>query len=153
MPLEDGRDEIEQLLVSEQTVALSRAAADAALADLQGGSSPTDVATRAGVDWSRLEGTQRQNPDIDRAILTTGFSLEASADDRAAEIAGLTDGSSALVLLTAARLGDFSAMTEADRTALSSQISQLATSRSYLSLINVLRQEASLDRVSFAAEE
>ena len=151
-PLIEVRDEIRERLVAEQTIALSRRAADAALDDLVGGSSPTDVATRANTDWDRLEGTPRQNDEVDDAILATGFALEASTDDRAAEVAQLADGSSVLVLLTAARLGDYSAMTEADRTSLSTQVSQMATSRSYMSLINALRQDASLDRVNFTDE-
>lgn len=151
-PLDEVRDEIRDQLVAEQTIGLSRGAAVAALDDLASGTSPTDVATRASVDWERLEGTPRQNDEVDDAILATGFALEAATDDRAVEVAQLADGSSVLVLLTAARLGDYSAMTEADRTSLAKQVSQMATSRSYMSLINALRQDASLDRVNFADE-
>ena len=149
-PLDEVREGIREQLVAEQTIALSRTAADAAFADLETGTSPPDVATRAGTDWERLEGTLRQNTTVDDAILRTGFSLEVDDDQRSASVTQLADGSSALVLLTAARLGDFSAMTETDRSTLSSQIDQLATNRSYLSLINALRQDASLDRVDFA---
>ena len=153
-PLEDVREQIRGTLAHLEAVELADAAAFDALTSLAGGETPADVAARLAVEWETADGVQLTSSAVAPEILQTAFDMAAPAPgDREAEVATTADGSRALVLLSRVSLGDFAAVTEADRATLSTSLGQLNAERDYAALLKSLRLEASIDAIDLAAAE
>ena len=154
-PLGEVRDEIRATLSHEQAVQLADGAAFDALTALAGGEAPAELADRVAVEWRTADAVQlAANSDVAPEILRTAFEMAApSAGDREAEIASLSDGSRALVLLSNVSLGDFATVAETDRTTLATSLGQLNAQRDYAALLQSLRLEAAIDAIDLSSTE
>ena len=153
-PLDDVREEIRTTLKRLEAIERADAAAFDALTGLAGGETPAAVATRLGVEWQTADGVQLTTSDVAPEILQTAFEMAAPVPgDREAEVATLADGSRALVLLSKVSLGDFAAVTEADRATLATSLGQLNAERDYAALLKSLRLDASIDAIDLSVTE
>ena len=153
-PLDEVRGQIRDTLKRLQAIEEADAAAFDALTGVAGGETPAAVATRLGVEWRTADGVQLTTSDVDPEILRTAFEMTAPAPgDREAEVATLADGSRALVLLSNVSLGDFAAVTEADRATLATSLGQLNAERDYAALLQSLRLDAAIDAIDLSATE
>ena len=153
-PLDEVREQIRDTLKHLQAIEDADAAAFDSLTSLAGGETPAAVATRFGVEWRTADGVQLTTSDVDPEILRAAFEMTAPAPgDREAEVATLADGSRALVLLSNVSLGDYAAVTEADRATLATSLGQLNAERDYAALLMSLRLDAAIDAIDLGATE
>ena len=153
-PLDEVREQIRDTLKRLEAIERADVAAFDALTGLAGGETPAAVATRLGVEWQTADGVQLTTSDVDPEILQTAFEMTAPAPgDREAEVATLADGSRALVLLSNVSLGDFAAVTEADRATLATSLGQLNAERDYAALLQSLRLDAAIDAIDLSGTE
>lgn len=149
-PLDEVREAIRDSLAKAQAQGLAEAAAFTALSQLAGGATAAEVEQNSGVDWQRADGVQRNAEDVPPAIIEVAFKLDAPASgERAVEVALLDNGSRAVVLLSAVTLGDYGALTEAERTAIGEALQQLNAQRDYAALLANLRADAAIDAIDF----
>lgn len=149
-PLDEVREAIRDSLAKAQAQGLAEAAAFTALSQLAGGATAAEVEQNSGVDWQRADGVQRNAEDVPPAIIEVAFKLDAPASgERAVEVALLDNGSRAVVLLSAVTLGDYGALTEAERTAIGEGLQQLNAQRDYAALLANLRADAAIDAIDF----
>ncbi len=107
-PLETVREEIVALLRHERGAAAARAAADAALARLEGGEKLETVAKdwKVPVEPPRFVG--RGDPSIPAALRTAIFEAPRPAEAPVSKATSLDDGAAAVFVVTRSRTGDAS---------------------------------------------
>ena len=149
-PLDTVRDEIRRTIALEEAQSLAESRAFDALANLAAGDTPADVAAQSGVEWQRADDLPIDGGDPPRAIGELAFQMEAPAPgERQSDVATLANGSRAVVVLSNVVMGDYSAMTEADRSALAEQSSRLSAERDYAALLSTLRARSSISAIDF----
>ena len=153
-PLDEVRAEIREQLAVERARQLTEDAAFDALTRLADGATPTELANETGIEWQRADGTERMNQSVPAEILAVGFEMAAPDEgQRESDIAALASGSRALVVLSDVRLGDYSAMSELDRTSLARSLAQLVGNQDIGALVRTLRTDASINAIDFGAQE
>ena len=149
-PLDTVRDEIRRTIALDEAQSLAESRAFDALANLAAGDTPADVAAQSGVEWQRADDLPIDGGDPPRAIGELAFQMEAPAPgERQSDVATLANGSRAVVVLSNVVMGDYSAMTEADRSALAEQSSRLNAERDYAALLSTLRARSSISAIDF----
>lgn len=149
-PLDTVRDEIRRTIALEEAQSLAESRAFDALANLAAGDTPADVAAQSGVEWQRADDLPIDGGDPPRAIGELAFQMEAPAPgERQSDVATLANGSRAVVVLSNVVMGDYSAMTETDRSALAEQSSRLNAERDYAALLSTLRARSSISAIDF----
>ena len=149
-PLDTVRDEIRRTIALEEAQSLAEGRAFDALANLAAGDTPADVAAQSGVEWQRADDLPIDGGDPPRAIGELAFQMEAPAPgERQSDVATLANGSRAVVVLSNVVMGDYSSMTEADRSALAEQSSRLNADRDYAALLSTLRARSSISAIDF----
>ena len=150
-PLDEVREQIRNRLATDRARQLTEDAAFDALTRFADGATPAEIAETAGVEWQRADGVERSDQTVPGEILTVGFEMAAPPDgERASDIASLANGSRALVLLSDVSLGDYGAMTEADRTVLARSLEQLNANQDIAAVVRTLRTGASISSIDFA---
>lgn len=150
-PLDEVREQIRNRLATDRARQLTEDAAFDALTRFADGATPTEIAETAGVEWQRADGVERSDQSVPAEILTVGFEMPAPPDgERASDIASLANGSRALVLLSNVSLGDYGAMTDADRTVLARSLEQLNANQDIAAVVRTLRTDASISSIDFA---
>jgi peptidyl-prolyl cis-trans isomerase D len=107
-PVAEVRDEIVALVREERGVAAAKAAADAALKKLEGGTKIEEVAKELGVPAEAARFVSRGDPSIPAALRTAVFESPRPTDKPVVKMVALDDGSSALFVVTRTRAGDSS---------------------------------------------
>ena len=149
-PLEEVREMIRARLANTHAVELAEQAVFDALVALSGGTTPADVATQFGVDWERADGLQIDSGEVPSGIVNTAFEIAAPpAGERGTDVATLSDGSRALVVLSNVTLADYAAVSDSDRAALAEFVQGAVAERDYLALLESLRADASVTAVNF----
>ena len=149
-PLDTVRDEIRRTIALDEAQSLAESRAFDALANLAAGDTPADVAAQSGVEWQRTDDLPIDGGDPPRAIGELAFQMEAPAPgERQSDVATLANGSRAVVVLSNVVMGDYSAMTETDRSALAEQSSRLNAERDYAALLSTLRARSSISAIDF----
>ena len=152
-PLDEVRDEIRGQLALERARQHTEDAAYAALGRLADGATPTELADETGIEWQRADGAQRSEPSVPAEILARAYEMAAPGEgERESDIAALASGSRALVVLSNVSLGDYGAMSEADRTALSRSLEQLVGNQVLAGLVRTLRTDASINAIEFQGQ-
>ena len=153
-PLDAVRDEVQRAIALERARDLAESHAFDALTNLAAGATPADVAAQSGVEWQRADDLPIDGGDPPPAIGELAFKMEAPAPgERQSDVATLSDGSRAVVLLSNVVLGDYDAMTEADRATLAESTSRLDADRDYAALLATLRAGSSISAIGFDAGE
>ena len=151
--LDEVREEIRDTLAKAKARGAAEAAAFKALSQLAGGSTAAEVEQSSGVDWRRADGIQFNNTDVPAPIVKAAFKLSApKSGERAVEVAILDNGSQAVVLLSHVELGDYTALTETDRTAIGESLQRMNGERDYAALLATLRGDAAIDTIDFNEE-
>lgn len=151
--LADVREEIRDAIAKEAAQAMAERAAFEALAALAEGSPATEIATKTQVEWERKDGMRIDETEVPPAIVQTAFEMPVPpADERGTDVAVFDDGSRAVVVLSAVALGDYAALTEAERTSVGDSMQSLAATRDRAGLLATLRAAASVSTISFEAE-
>jgi peptidyl-prolyl cis-trans isomerase D len=123
--LEDAKEEVRSLLISEATTKNAREAADAALKRLLGGESLDTIASGLGVGVVEAKDVARQGSTHDAALVAEVFKMaKPKADAPVNGLAKLNDTSFALVQLQSVVDGDATKLDEAARTAARDQLRQ-----------------------------
>ena len=149
-PLDEVRDSVRSAIALTKARELAESQALDALADLAAGDSAAEVAAQAGTDWQRADGMTFDGADAPPAIAELAFEMAApDADERQRDVATLANGSRAVVVLSNVDLGDYSAMTEAERTSLAESFGRLSANRDYTALLATLRTSASISAIGF----
>lgn len=149
-PLSDVRDEVQRAIALERARDLAESHAFDALSNLAAGDTPADVAAQSGVEWQRADDLPIDGGEPPPAIGELAFQMEAPAPgDRQSDVATLDNGSRAVVVLSNVVLGDYDAMTEADRSTLSESASRLDADRDYAALLATLRASSSISAIGF----
>lgn len=152
-PLDEVREEIRAGLALERARQLAEDAAYDALAKLADGATPAELADATGIEWQRADGVERGERSVPAEILATAFEMAAPEPGQPqSDIAALVNGSRALVRLSNVTLGDYSAMSEADRTALSRSLRQLVANQDLTALVRTLRADASISAIDFGVQ-
>ncbi len=123
--LDNAKEEVRSLLISEASTKSARETADAALKRLLGGESLDVIAAGAGVGVVEAKDVGRQGSAHDAALISEVFKMARPAADSVSNgLAKLNDSSYALVQLQSAADGDASKLDEAARTAAREQLRQ-----------------------------
>jgi peptidyl-prolyl cis-trans isomerase D len=123
--LEDAKEEVRSLLISEATTKASRDAADAALKRLLGGETLDTIAAGLGVGVVEAKDVPRQGSTHDAALVSEVFKMaKPKAEAFTNGLAKLNESSYALVQLQSVVDGDASKLDEAARTAARDQLRQ-----------------------------
>lgn len=145
-PLEEVREEIRATMAAERGGEQAAVATLAALAQLREGTEVSEIAAAVGSEWVVREDVSGSADGTPQAILNAAFKLDPpppggrSAIDVETPPAGY-----ALVAVTRVALGDYAAMTEADRATLRDQLGTLAEDRDLTALIESLRASADIE--------
>ena len=132
---------------------MAERAAFEALAALAEGSPATEIATKTQVEWERKDGMRIDETDVPPPIVRTAFEMPVPpTDERGTDVAVFDDGSRAVVVLSAVSLGDYAALTEAERTSVGDSMQSLAATRDRAGLLATLRAAASVSTISFETE-
>lgn len=151
--LADVREDIRTAIAKEAARVMAERAAFESLAALAEGSPATEIATKTGVEWERKDGMRVDESEIPEPIVRTAFGMAVPpADERGTDVAVFDDGSRAVVVVSAVALGDYAALTEADRNSVAQSLQDLATSRDRAALLATLRTAASISTISFEAD-
>ncbi|HEB57796.1 MAG TPA: hypothetical protein ENJ01_01085 [Gammaproteobacteria bacterium] len=143
-PLEDVREQIVAQLKREKRAERAFAAAEAALAKLQGGEAPDQVARElAGASWVRNARVGRQDPPaaIPADVIATAFSLPPPAERQVSYRAIRRPGGAAAVVAVYAVMAP-EQLKETELAVLRSQMSQFAGMLSFQRVIQHLREQA-----------
>ena len=151
--LADVREDIRTAIAREAARAMAERAAFESLAALAEGSPATEIATKTGVAWERKDGMRVDESEVPEPIVRTAFGMAVPpADERGTDVAVFDDGSRAVVVVSAVALGDYAALTEAERNSVAQSLQDLATSRDRAALLATLRTAASISTISFEAD-
>ena len=151
--LADVREEIRAAMDREAARIMAERAAFEALAALAEGSPATEIATKTEAEWERKDGMRIDETEVPPAIVQTAFEMPVPpAGERGTDVAVFDDGSRAVVVLSAVALGDYAALTEAERTSVGDSMQSLAATRDRAGLLATLRAAASVSTISFDAE-
>ena len=152
-PLAEVRDEVRAAFLDDSARAMAERAAFEALAALAEGSPATEIATKTGVGWERKDGMRIDETEAPQPIVRAAFKMAVpEAGERSTDVAVFDDGSRAVVVLSAVDLGDYDALTEADRNAVAQALQSAAASRDRAALLATLRSDASVSTIDFEAE-
>ncbi len=108
-PLDVVHDDIVALLRTERGVAAAKAAADAAVLELEGGESLDKKAASLNLSTEPARFVSRGDPSIPAALRTALFEAPRPADKPVVRTVSLDDGSTAIYVVTRTRSGDNSA--------------------------------------------
>jgi len=140
-------EDVRAQLVRERAEVLSRDAAAAALARIEGGEGTAKVAQDAGLEWTVVERARRGTPTVDPAIVRAAFELpRPTATARDARAVDLSGNRVALVTVSAVYDGDYAAMTDEERSQLRTQWLETVGNLEFAALFDSLREEASIKR-------
>lgn len=138
--LEDAKEEIRSLLVSEAASKAAREAADAAFKRLLGGETLDAIASGLAVAVVEANDVGRQGSAQDAALVAEVFKMARPAKGAVTSaLAKLSESSFALVQLKAVRNGDPSKLDEAAKTAARDQLRQELSSAEADSFRKALR--------------
>ena len=145
-PLDEVREEIRATMAAERGGEQAAVATLAALAQLREGTEVSEIAAAVGSEWVVREDVSGSADGAPQAILNAAFKLDPPPPGgrSAIDVETPPDGY-ALVAVTRVALGDYAAMTEADRATLRDQLGTLAEDRDLTALIESLRATADIE--------
>ena len=145
-PLDEVREEIRATMAAERGGEQAAVATLAALAQLREGTEVSEIAAAVGSEWVVREDVSGSADGAPQAILNAAFKLDPPPPGgrSAIDVETPPDGY-ALVAVTRVTLGDYAAMTEADRATLRDQLGTLAEDRDLTALIESLRASADIE--------
>lgn len=145
-PLDEVREEIRAIMAAERGGEQAAVATLAALAQLRDGAEVSEIAAAVGSEWVVREDVSGSADGAPQAILNAAFKLDPPPPGgrSAIDVETPPDGY-ALVAVTRVALGDYAAMTEADRATLRDQLATLAEDRDLTALIESLRATADIE--------
>ena len=145
-PLDEVREEIRATMAAERGGEQAAVATLAALAQLREGAEVSEIAAAVGSEWVVREDVSGSADGAPQAILNAAFKLDPPPPGgrSAIDVETPPDGY-ALVAVTRVALGDYAAMTEADRATLRDQLGTLAEDRDLTALIESLRATADIE--------
>lgn len=145
-PLDEVREEIRATMAAERGGEQAAVATLAALAQLREGTEVSEIAAAVGSEWVVREDVSGSADGAPQAILNAAFKLDPPPPGgrSAIDVETPPDGY-ALVAVTRVALGDYAAMTEADRATLRDQLATLAEDRDLTALIESLRATADIE--------
>ena len=145
-PLDEVREEIRATMAAERGGEQAAVATLAALAQLREGTEVSEIAAAVGSEWVVREDVSGSADGAPQAILNAAFKLDPPPPGgrSAIDVETPPDGY-ALVAVTRVALGDYAAMTEADRATLRDQLGTLAEDRDLTALIESLRAAADIE--------
>ena len=145
-PLDEVREEIRAIMAAERGGEQAAVATLAALAQLREGAEVSEIAAAVGSEWVVREDVSGSADGAPQAILNAAFKLDPPPPGgrSAIDVETPPDGY-ALVAVTRVALGDYAAMTEADRATLRDQLATLAEDRDLTALIESLRATADIE--------
>ena len=145
IPLEEVTDDVRKILVAQRAGEAASVAAEASLDRLLTGDAASDVAGEYSLTWSNFESTGIADGGVPGAVRETAFRLSPPrGEERSAATTRLANGSSALVVVSRVELGDYGAMSEAQRASLRGDLAQMASQRSIGAVLASLREDAGL---------
>ncbi len=147
-PLDEVREQIRNELALDEARQLTEEAAFNSLAEYADGATPTELAEETGLEWQRFDEAMSTEPSVPGEVLAVAFAMPVPRGEaREADVATLGNGSRALVVLSNVYLGDYGAMTEADRTALTRSLDQLVANQQVAAVVRTLRTDASVSAI------
>jgi len=145
-PLDEVREGIRATMAAERGGEQAAVATLAALAQLREGTEVSEIAAAVGSEWVVREDVSGSADGAPQAILNAAFKLDPPPPGgrSAIDVETPPDGY-ALVAVTRVALGDYAAMTEADRATLRDQLGTLAEDRDLTALVESLRAAADIE--------
>jgi len=145
--LADVGDAIRKKLAQEAAADRAREAAAEALGRVAKGDPSAVIASDAKVDWQLVPGAVRNGQGVDREILKAAFDLPRPGDGRSVTSTDLSDGTVAVVTVTAVKDGDYGALTETERASIRAQLARRIGNEEFAGLFITLRDAASIERL------
>ena len=145
--LEKVSEEIRLSLVSEAADDKVQEAVGESLELLVSGQGSTSIAAKYGLEWKQISKVKRNQADVPRAVTTLAFNLvRPEAGARSSGKVVLDSGAVAVVTLTSVVDGDFSALTESDRTNIRDQLLRTSGQDDFQALHSSLKASATIER-------
>ena len=145
--LEDVRDEISEILVSELAQDKIDGAVNDILEMLESGEGSSTVAAKYALEWNQVSAVKRNQADIPRAVSALAFSLpKPGVDEKSSGRASLNNGSMAVVTVTSVIDGDIAALTDKERSDIQNQLERSIGQDDFQALHTSLKASASISR-------
>ena len=145
-PLAEVHDRIVTRIKFERARDKTRSRGEAIISDLrQKKASEDDVARKQGLLWQRKTGIERNDPDIDGAILKAAFSL--GRPETGKNIYGgdsLASGDYAIIIVSSVQDGKPGDVTDQEKTALQNNLVQSFTNDYWQQFLNDLKGKAKI---------
>ncbi len=142
-PLDAVREDIVALLRTERGVAAAKAAADAALPQLQGGEGLDKVAASLKLTSEPARFVSRGDPSIPAALRTALFVAPRPTDKPVVRTVALDDGSTAIYVVTRTRVADTSANPQLVQQ-LSGDLARRASEGDVVAYVREIKRKASI---------
>jgi peptidyl-prolyl cis-trans isomerase D len=140
--------EIRDVLVAEAATERVRQTAEEAVARVSDGEGSATIAAAYGLEWKVAAAASRATPGYESEVVVAAFELPRPTNElRSVTSTELSGGKVAVVTVTAVKDGDYSALTDADRNAIRTQLSRRAGSEEFDGMFQTLRNSASIDRI------
>jgi peptidyl-prolyl cis-trans isomerase D len=146
LPLESVKDDIQGFLINQKADRKSSALAESVVADIESDKAVGEIAAFHGKEWTRVDAASWGVEDIPRLLVAKAYELPAPGPGHlSAGYVDLSDGTHAAVVVSKVELGDYAATTEAERTALTGEMEDIAGQLDMNGFLQTLRQSASVD--------
>lgn len=146
LSLESVKDDIQGLLINQKADRKSSTLAESVVADIVSDKAVGEIAALHGKEWTRVDAASWGVDDVPRLLVAKAYELPAPGPgDLSAGYVDLTDGTHAAVVVSKVELGDYAATTEAERTALTDEMENIAGQLDMNGFLQTLRQSASVD--------
>ncbi len=143
--LDEVREEIKSILVSEAARDRIDQAAEDILQQLADGEGSTTIAAKYSMDWNQVSSVKRNQAEIPPAIATLAFTLPRPAPGKKSTgKTTIADGSVAVVTVTSVTDGDFAALTDKDRGDIKTQLERSIGQDDFQALHTSLKAAASI---------
>ena len=146
LPLESVKDDIQGFLINQKADRKSSALAESVVADIESDKAVGEIAAFHGKEWTRVDAASWGVEDVPRLLVAKAYELPAPGPGHlSAGYVDLSDGTHAAVVVSKVELGDYAATTEAERTALTGEMEDIAGQLDMNGFLQTLRQSASVD--------
>jgi peptidyl-prolyl cis-trans isomerase D len=144
-PFDEVKGEIETSLKKDKAREETLEAANSLFARLQAGENGETLANSEQLEWKQQSGLQRNNSELQRAIVQVAFRMPHPAEDGfSSEQLTLPGGDQALVALFAVKQGDANVAEATERSDAEQRLSRAAVNAAEQGLITSLREQAEI---------
>ena len=144
--LQSVEDDIRNLLVNQKADKQASTIAEQVVVDIDADKAVGEIADQHGKEWIRVDAAAWGVEDVPPLLIAKAYELSApKTGSLSAGYVDLTDGSYAAIVVSNVDLGDYAATTEAERTALITEMANISGQIDMNGFLETLRREASVD--------